>query len=503
MSIDTNETFRAAIIDWFTVNPNFITLENVENTNPSAYKTYYGPISQWKIGNGVTDMSKAFSLYNNAYSDAVKESIKTFNQNLTAWNTSRVTNMYGMFGGATIFNNGAKSLNNLPSPNVWNTSSVTNMAYMFDKAAVFNQDISSWDTSKVLNMECMFRNTLMFNNGTSLGIKPLNNPPGSNVWNTGSVTNMADMFANAKMFNQDVSSWDTSKVLNMNGMFLKTKFNNGKNPGQFKALTYTPGSNVWNTSSVTNMADMFSMATAFNQDVSSWDTSNVLNMDSMFANSYSFNNGKKRGQFKPLTYTPGSNVWKTSSVTNMANMFSDANEFNQDISSWDTSNVLDMQNMFYGANKFNNGQTVDKFKPLTYTPGSNVWKTSSVTTMASMFNGAASFNQDISSWDTSKVLDMASMFKEAEVYKGVGIANWKLTKKPTIAEMFIASGVLKIPKTNNILILNSWQNNYGYSDAELKEAGLEKTPTTELKEIEAIVEPMTWSMKATINISFN
>ena len=38
----------------------------------------------------------------------------------------------------------------------------------------------------------------------------------------------------------------------------------------------------WNTSSVTNMSNMFALAESFNQDIGSWNTSSVTNMDSMF-----------------------------------------------------------------------------------------------------------------------------------------------------------------------------------------------------------------------------
>jgi surface protein len=178
-------------------------------------------------------------------------------------------------------------------------------------------------------------------------------------------------------------------------------------------------------------------------------------------------------------------------------MFLKAAAFNQDVSSWDTSNVLNMSVMFQLATKFNNGQTAGAFKPFTYTPGSNVWKTSSVTDMSGMFSQAAAFNQDISSWDTSNVLDMAGMFFGANFYKGDGIAKWQLAKRPKIMEMFQKSGVAI--SDNNKLIGDAWQTNYGYSDDDLKAAGLNRQ-TKEIKEKE---EPMRWIMKATINISFN
>ena len=45
----------------------------------------------------------------------------------------------------------------------------------------------------------------------------------------------------------------------------------------------------WNTSSVTNMNQMFFGSVSFNQDISSWDTSSVINMNQMFFRSVSFN----------------------------------------------------------------------------------------------------------------------------------------------------------------------------------------------------------------------
>ena len=47
------------------------------------------------------------------------------------------------------------------------------------------------------------------------------------------------------------------------------------------------------------------------------------------------------------------NSWDTSNVTNMANMFSSSKAFNQPLSSWDTSKVTDMSNMFSSSSSFN------------------------------------------------------------------------------------------------------------------------------------------------------
>ena len=60
------------------------------------------------------------------------------------WNTSNVTNMYGMFGDASSFN---QPLND------WDTSNVTNMGFMFYEASAsafsFNQNISNWCVTNI------------------------------------------------------------------------------------------------------------------------------------------------------------------------------------------------------------------------------------------------------------------------------------------------------------------------------------------------------------------
>ena len=41
--------------------------------------------------------------------------------------------------------------------NSWDTSKVTNMSGLFKEAYDFNDDISNWDTSNVTNMNSMFK----------------------------------------------------------------------------------------------------------------------------------------------------------------------------------------------------------------------------------------------------------------------------------------------------------------------------------------------------------
>jgi surface protein len=95
-----------------------------------------------------------------------------FNQDIGSWNTSAVTNMFGMFANAFAFNNGGSA-----SINNWNTSAVTSMTSMFHVALAFNQNIGSWNTGAVINMSQMFRNASAFNQDLSVWVTGLTAQP--------------------------------------------------------------------------------------------------------------------------------------------------------------------------------------------------------------------------------------------------------------------------------------------------------------------------------------
>ncbi|CAK9005902.1 unnamed protein product [Durusdinium trenchii] len=101
--------------------------------------------------------------------------LEGFNENISAWDTSKVLDMSSMFHGATAFN--------MPigREGTWNTTSVQTMRKMFYKASSFNEPIDLWITVAVVDM-------------------------------------MEDMFSGASSFDQPIGAWDTGNVRTMNGI---------------------------------------------------------------------------------------------------------------------------------------------------------------------------------------------------------------------------------------------------------------------------------------------
>ena len=175
---------------------------------------------------------------------------------LSALDTSEVTNMYGMFSGCS-------SLTNLDVSN-FDTSQVTNMSGMFAGCnKLTSLDVSNFDTSQVTDMSGMFSGDF----GGLMNIEEIN----ISNFDTSQVTNMSAMFYRCyALTSLDVSNFDTSKVTNMNGMFFSCS-----------SLTSLDVSN-FDTSKVTDMSFMFNGCSSLTSlDVSKFDTSKVTNMREM------------------------------------------------------------------------------------------------------------------------------------------------------------------------------------------------------------------------------
>ncbi len=375
-------------------------------------KDFNQDISSWDVSN-VTNMSQMFKF---AYS---------FNQNINSWDVSNVKDMSGMFNYAYSFNQniGSWDVSNVKNMNSmfyfatkfntdisgWEVKNVTDMLGMFAYASAFNQKMDNWDVSSVKTMAHMFAHTTSFNQDISNWKNKL-----------GNVENMSHMFWDTKAFDQDISSWDVSSVTDFSYFDSKAspswtaneKPNFRINKEELVAMI-AQGEDVTNVnvSGITDMSYLMDSVASylgyekgyecdvvkdFNQDISSWDVSNVTNMSQMFKFAYSFNQNI--------------NSWDVSNVKDMSGMFNYAYSFNQNIGSWDVSNVKNMNSMFCFATKFN-----------TDISG---WEVKNVTDMLGMFAYASAFNQKMDNWDVSSVKTMAHMFAHTTSFNQ-DIRNWK------------------------------------------------------------------------------
>jgi surface protein len=246
----------------------------------------YGDITTWDVS-AIEDFSSLFNVTDDT------DGTSNFNSNISSWDTSSATDMYGMFQNCSTFNMDISTLD---------TSNVADMGYMFLYTEAFNQDISSWDTSNVTDMQYMFQYAKAFNGDIS-------------SWDVSNVTNMQYMFYGETIgssFDVDISSWDVSNVTDMERMFLG-------------ATEFNQDISTWDVSSVTNLRGMFYDASSFNGDISSWDVTNVTDMSYMFYQASSFN--------------ADISSWIVSNVTDMELMLYYAIAFDGDLSDWCVTNI--------------------------------------------------------------------------------------------------------------------------------------------------------------------
>ena len=117
---------------------------------------------------------------------------------LSGWNLTGYTgSLSSMFNNAGAFNQDISA---------WDVSGVTNMGSMFSQAQSFNQDISGWNTGSVTSMAGMF-------NGAGSFSQPIG------TWNTSSVSSMRQMFRNNSTFNEDISGWSIASLADASQLF--------------------------------------------------------------------------------------------------------------------------------------------------------------------------------------------------------------------------------------------------------------------------------------------
>ncbi|MGX7011467.1 M57 family metalloprotease [Lactococcus cremoris] len=230
-------------------------------------------------------------------------------------------------------------------------------------------------------------------------------------FDTSEITNMANMFAGIKADILDVSKFDTRNVRNMAGMF----------DGAIN-LTNLDISK-FSTDKVTDMALMFANLTKLEQlNVSKFNTNNVASMAGMFEG------------VSNLTNLDISN-FNTDKVTDMALMFAGMTKLEQlDVSNFNTNNTASMAGMFEGVSNLTN-LDISNFN------------TDKVTDMALMFAGMTKLEQlDVSNFNTNNTVRMPGMFEGVSNLTNLDISNFNTDKVTDMARMF--AGMTKLEQLN-------------------------------------------------------
>jgi surface protein len=245
---------------------------------------------------------------------------EVFNQDISGWDTSQVTNMEWMFSGATAFNQDISG---------WDTSSLKLMRYMFDpdnRCTAFTGYDSACATGYMHNgvLTRCAGNTCADSDFSATGscCRRLFKPADSTAL-TAAVAACAYAYGTCLDANGDsygvIGDWDVSLVTSMFALFSGLGL-------------FNEDISKWDTSAVTDFSYMFDSASAFNQDISDWNTGKATTMSYMFRRTNSFNQDISK--------------WKTGAVTDFEGMFSEGIAFNQDISGWDTSSLTTSARMF-------------------------------------------------------------------------------------------------------------------------------------------------------------
>ena len=280
---------------------------------------------------------------------------------LSNFDTSKVTNMYAMFGNCY-------SLTSL-NLDKFNSSKVENMAYMFYNCYLLKSlDLSSFNTSLVTDMSAMFwecysLTSLNLSNFDTSQVKNMNSlfrdcysltSLDLSKFNTSQVEEMACLFINCPITSIDLSSFDTSHAIRINDMFhncssllsvdlsnfniSKVKYMNGIFYN-CKNLTSINLSN-FNKLIVSDLSYLFSGCTSLiSIDLSNFDTSEVVYMEYMFRDC------------KSLSSINISN-FNTSNVKYMYGMFSGCESLQiLDFSNFNISNIRNMDDIFLNCTK--------------------------------------------------------------------------------------------------------------------------------------------------------
>ena len=432
-------------------------------------------IANWDVSK-VTDMTQVF------------RGTKFEELDLSSWDTSNVTDMSYLFAGDSNINQ-IKGLSDWDTSNVvsfsctfqdvtdtdisvinnWDISSANSLSAMFSGCKNLEKlDLSNFKAKNVEKLGKMFYNDALLNENTLLGYESLVNSNAKllngmyqgtgfeiidlSQYDTSNVTDFADLFKSTKKLKKIIGNFDTSSATDLSGMFASSGIEN------FEGLNI----DGWDTSNVTNLSNTFSLTKILDFDfLKNWNTSSVTNLQSTFQNTIA----------KDIS---GIKNWDVSRVTSFQDTFQKNYFETLPIENWDVSSATNMSEFFFYSYSL-------KYLDL------SKWDTSKVTNFYAIFNTMQNLETiDISGFDTTHATNLNYFF-------GGNNNLWKITLGPKVLmqeEMGSSKGTnFPIPKPGTSIgdssykaISNMWQ------EVDEKSGGSDHHPVGELLSSDEIVK---------------
>ena len=267
----------------------------------------FGPVPDWDM----SQVTKLPNLFNNILTQACRE----FNQDLSKWDVSNVTE-----GSSTFYDCHAFEGKGLDK---WRMPKLTKAEQMFRNCASFNPDLSGWDVSSLESGSRMFFNCKQFEG------------KGLDKWQTSSLKNMSEMFAKcgiglsgyAEHFNPSLEGWDVSRVFTMRQAFQLARGFRGR------------GLDKWQPDVLYTATRAFESTLLSEVNLSGWDMSVVRHADHMFAECLLFDGN-------------GLEKWHLPNVVDARNMFFKCEDLDFDASNWSMESAYALMSMFEGCKNF-------------------------------------------------------------------------------------------------------------------------------------------------------
>ena len=382
---------------------------------------------------GTLDLSKFDTSYVLFMNNLFHDCISLASLDISNFNTQNVIRMESMF-------ENCKSLTKLNLSNFY-TPSVKQIYKIFsDCSSAEEIIIPNFDTFQITNFANLFYNchslkqisithfvtlmasdiSYMFYNCSKLSSLNLSN------FNTERVVKMNSIFEGcSSLTTLIISNFKVVQVLDMGSMF--------KGCSKLSSFDFTIIK--FNTSSVTNMKEMFSGCVLLKKiDLNNFKTENVINMNSMFKDCSSLTSLDIKS-------------FNTSKVLDMSYMFYKCSSMTSiELSNIQTNNVEKIDSMFYDC------KLIKSLSLITF-------NTSKIKSMKSTFHGCTFLEQlNLSHFDTRNVEYMDDLFYGCSSLIKLNISNFDISKVKLMSYMFYgckAITSLILPKFNNLKVTNT------------------------------------------------